>query len=465
MREYLTTTTSTCRQCGHLLPAQVLVAEDGVWLEKHCARHGRQEVRISSDPQQYLNYLRFLRPGTMPLAFTGTVNQGCPNDCGLCPEHEQHVCLPILEITDHCNLRCPICLVNNRNSYHLTPEEVAGILDRLIACEGQIDVLNLSGGEPTLNPYFQEIVQECQSRDEILRVSVSTNGLRLFEEEELLAFLGETNTVIALQYDGESDSVYEKLRGRPLADLKRGLIERMVEMDAPMTLTATVVGGVNEQELRGIVDLLFTHDNILSAMFQPACYAQPTAERLLDNGYRITIPEVIRQISAGPDARISEEDFSPLPCGHPACFALAFFLRVENGRFVSLKRLVESDTYLDLIQNRALFGTDPGNWQQVQDAVYELWSAPASQVPDSEKTLRAVSNLIREIDRCGCFDPKRTFKLAERSIKSVFVHHFMDRETFDLTRARKCCNVYPQPEGRMLPVCVRNVLGPRVPTS
>ena len=165
---YLGTTTSACPDCRRLIPARVHLRDGAVWLHKLCPDHGAQEVRISSDAGHYLDASRYHRAGSIPLRF-GTGFRGCPDSCGLCPEHEQHVCMPILEITDHCDLACPICLVDCRPRRHLTVQEVEGILEALTASEGQIDVLNLSGGEPLLHPRFAEIAEMCARRPEILR--------------------------------------------------------------------------------------------------------------------------------------------------------------------------------------------------------------------------------------------------------------------------------------------------------
>ncbi len=175
MREYLTSTQSICRECRRLVTAHLFKENTGIFLEKCCPAHGLQTARVYGDARAYLGLGRFHRKASVPLCFA-TQSKGCPDSCGLCPEHEQHVCLPIIEITDHCNWHCPICIVRNPGTYHRTREEVARTLDNLIRSEGQIDVLNLSGGEPTLNPSFRQIIEECAARKEILRVSVSTNG-------------------------------------------------------------------------------------------------------------------------------------------------------------------------------------------------------------------------------------------------------------------------------------------------
>jgi 7,8-dihydro-6-hydroxymethylpterin dimethyltransferase len=456
MREYLTSTQSICRVCRKPLSAQLFAEDTCIWIQKCCPEHGTQTARVYGDARAYLGLGRFHRKASVPLAFATTA-KGCPDSCGLCPEHEQHVCLPILEITDHCNWDCPICLVKNPRTYHRTQDEVASILNGLIRSEGQIDVLNLSGGEPTLNPNFRQIVEECATRKEILRVSVSTNGSVLVRDRELLRFLGEHRVIVSLQFDGMRDEVYLALRGRPALEEKLRLIDLCSELDVPMSLTATVAGGVNDRAIREVADMLFQRDHILSAMFQPAAYAG-NAARLGRPGEATTIPDVISALNGAGSGAVCPEDFSPLPCSHPACFSLAFYLRIEDNRYLPIKQMVDAERYMDLIQNRALFGTDAENFKAITDAVYDLWSGPAALSPDSEKALNAVRQLIASTTSDGGYSPRRALGVAERSVKSIFIHQFMDPDTFDLSRARKCCQVYPQLDGRMIPVCVHNCL-------
>jgi 7,8-dihydro-6-hydroxymethylpterin dimethyltransferase len=456
MREYLTSTQSVCRDCRKLVSAHLFKEDTGIWMQKTCPEHGFQEARVYGDVAAYLKLGHFHRKASVPLSFA-TAAKGCPDSCGLCPEHEQHVCLPIIELTDHCNWDCPICLVGNPGSYHRTRAEVAGMLDGLIRSEGQIDVLNLSGGEPTLNPNFREIVEECAGRKEILRVSVSTNGSVLVRDRDLLRFLGAHRVIVSLQFDGLHDDIYQTLRGRPVLEEKLRLIDSCGENAVPMSLTATVVRGVNERTIGKVADLLFRHDHILGAMFQPAAYAG-NATRLGRPPDAVTIPDVISALNGAASGTVRPEDFSPLPCSHPACFALAFYLRIEDNRFMPIKQMVNAERYLDLIQNRAIFGTDAESFALITDAVYELWSGPAALSPDSQKALAAVRQLITSTTAGDGYSPRRALTVGEQSVKSIFIHQFMDPETFDLSRARKCCQVYPQPDGTVIPVCVRNCL-------
>jgi uncharacterized radical SAM superfamily Fe-S cluster-containing enzyme len=469
-----------------MLPARLEVRDGAVWMEKVCPEHGFQKARIHGDARAYAELGRFHRPAVVPGAFA-TDWRGCPDSCGLCPEHEQHVCLPIVEITDHCNLRCPICLVTNPGRRHLAPAELGPMLDRLVAAEGQIDVLNLSGGEPTVHPEFRDIVRICARRPEILRVSVSTNGVRLAQDPDLLGFLAANRVVVSLQFDGLDDAIHQALRGRPLLDAKLELIDRCAAAGVAMSLTATVVRGVNDTALAGIADLLFARDHILSAMFQPAAYAGEAA-KLGRPPDAVTIPDVVAALAGSGRGAVRPSDFSPLPCSHPACFALAFYLRVNPGEFVPIKRLVSPERYLSMIRNRALFGTDAEGFERVTEAVYDLWAAapvPPAEGPDaaglgapgecapgsgcacspflSEKALRAVRSILTTATASG-YAPGRALAAAERSVKSIFIHQFMDPDSFDLARARQCCQVYPQADGRLIPACVRNCVPGFAPT-
>jgi len=458
MANFLSSTVSLCKTCGRLLPARIECDGLGVWLCKICPEHGEQKALTSSNVAEYLNARKFFSEGSLPFSFATKMEKGCPFSCGLCPEHEQHICTPIIEITDYCDLACPICLVKNRSSYHLERKQVAQILDGLIESEGQIDVINLSGGEPTLNPNFREIVEECLSRKNILRVSVSTNGLNLAKDEDLLRFLGERNVIVSLQFDGFEENSCVSLRGRSILKEKLALIDKCTELDFPISLTVTVARKVNDKGLGKILDLLFTRKNILSTMFQPAVYTAKNHSEVRPPD-AITIPDVVQLLDGAFNETVKSWHFSPLPCSHPSCFYLAYFLKVGENEFLPLKGMLDEERFVKMIRNRGLFGTDPESFRHIQDAIYDLWSGvcPCAK-PLAEKALAAAKKLIADVTSGNGFGPSKAIHTGERNIKSIFIHQFMDRDTFDLSRARKCCTFYPQPDGRNIPACIHNCI-------
>jgi len=454
---FFAATRGLCNTCGSLVEAKIVFRSGKVWLEKLCSRHGPTEALVCSDVDWYRRSLSFVKPGTPPEARAVPAYSGCPASCGLCPEHQQHTCLPVLEITDRCDLDCPICLVGRRGGRDLSVKQVKGILDGLVRCEGRLNMLNLSGGEPTLHPDFLRIVDAVR-RPEIGIVSVSTHGLALLRNPDLIRELRDRDVVISLQFDGFRPETYGILRGRrDLAGLKARLLERLLDAGARLSLTVTLARGVNEGELGGILDLLFRHDRIISLMVQPVAHTGHASKRFPgDPMQAVTIPDVVRLLAGASGGVLEERDFTPLPCSHPSCFALTYLLRTEEGGLVPLPRILEPEGYLEIIKNQALLNTDADTLGRIRDSLYTLWSSDGV-VPDREAVLGTVRKILLELGRPGREAGHRELlDLGVRHVKSIFIHHFMDRYTFDLSRAMKCCHHYPQADGRLLPACVRN---------
>ncbi len=458
-------TQSVCPTCRRTVPAKVLGDETGVHFESFCPDHGPRRRLVHRDMDAYLRSQHFVKPAWVPRSFAGDSAAPCPEGCGFCDRHEQHLCMPIIEITQRCDLACPICLVDAGGGRDMSRDEFRLILNRLIEAEGQIAVLNLSGGEPLLHPDLLALVDDVLSRPEFVRVSISTNGLRLLAEPQLVDELASRDVVVSLQFDGFSDHVYTTLRGRPLLAQKRRILDLMAERRAPLSLTVTAAGGVNEDQFGPILEYYFAQPHIVSMMIQPIAFAGRAAGWRGDslasaNGKsgRLTIPDVLHLLDQAGNPRVSSADFAPLPCCHPLCFSLAHYLMLEDGNSVSLSELVGTSRLMDSLANRTIFGLDEEETESLKDLVYELWSGPRALAPDGESIMRTLRRILDELT-CSCmaFDPRKTFGIAQRRIKSIFIHAFQDADTFDLARVRRCCTAYPLADGRLMPACVYNV--------
>jgi uncharacterized radical SAM superfamily Fe-S cluster-containing enzyme len=194
-------TRSLCSECRRVIDAQVLIRDGAVYLRKHCPEHGWQEALISSDADWYLNSLKYNKPGAVPYDFAMAANRGCPDDCGLCPEHQQHTCVGVIEVTTRCNLSCPTCFAEAGAGWDLTVTQVEAMLDRLLETEGQPEVVQISGGEPTIHPHLLDVLEAARARD-IRYVMLNTNGLRLAEEPDFVRQLARYRPAIYLQFDG-----------------------------------------------------------------------------------------------------------------------------------------------------------------------------------------------------------------------------------------------------------------------
>lgn len=458
--DFLGVTASVCPACAALVPAKIVAEDDAVYFVKFCREHGESRALIRNNVEDYLRALRYVKPAWQPDAFSGDAHAPCPEGCGLCSRHEQHLCMPIVEITTRCDLACPICINSSgASAWDMSPDEFRFIINKILAAERQIDVLNLSGGEPLLHPRILDLIDEAVSRKEIVRVSVSTNGLAFLRSPQLIGELARRRVVVSLQFDGEDDNACRILRGRPLVQEKQKILKILGDAGITTTLTMTLAGGVNDTQIPAMLDRLFSTGHVVSLMIQPLAFAGRGAQ-MSGSIRRLSIPDVIDLLDRAGHPNIKAADFVPLPCSHPLCFSLAFYLMTDAGRAVSVNQLTDAGTLMDSLSNRMFFGLAENEQQRLREMIYELWSGPVGAVPDADSVLATLRRLLRDMSSCscGCFNPRAAFTTMERSVKSIFIHAFQDADTFDLARARRCCQSYPQPDGTLVPACVHNVL-------
>jgi uncharacterized radical SAM superfamily Fe-S cluster-containing enzyme len=450
-------TEALCVDCRAKVLARAIETEGKVYLEKFCPEHGVSRVLISSDAAWYRDSLRYVKPRQVPLDINVREFRGCPESCGSCPEHQQHTCLPVVEILNGCDLDCPVCLKTDsghspersRRRFTMSVNEFNAILDSLLRCEERIDVLNLSGGEPTLHPELETFLQMAADRG-VTQTTVSTNGLQVLHRPELRALFKRTGAIVALQFDGFRPHTYDILRGRDLSADKLALIRLLEEEAVRYSLVATVANGVNADEVTDIVDFFFS-GKAVSLMFQPVSLTGQ-AQRF-SNNVKLTIPDVVRAIERS--AYVKSGDFNPLPCSHYSCFALAYYLILGDGRFLSLKDFLGTADYLDVIANKTLPGLDATGFDIIRSRLYDVWSlSDAGSL--GEQALKRIQEVLRSAAN-GCIDPKKLVALGTGSMKAIFIHDFMDASTLDFGRLIKCCNPYPQRDGRLIPMCAQNV--------
>ena len=447
---------STCPECLKIIQAQVVFQDGKVYFLKFCSEHGSSKALVSEDAEYYQRAFSFIRPGSIPKHFSTEVKAGCPTDCGLCPSHQQHTCLPIVEITDHCNLECPICIVNNQYSNHMSLPDFQNIIDLLLKAEGTLETITLSGGEPTSHPQFLEMV-DMATRPEIGRVSVVTNGIRLARSHEFCEELKKRNVYVILQFDGFDDEVQKQIRGVPLMDIKWKALEHLAELQISTQIAFVPARNINEKQLGDAVRLMLSRDHVLSLLIQPfARTGHGGGVFPTDPMNRLTIPGVIHAIDEQTNGMVAREDFIPLPCSHPLCVSLTYLLKMDDGSYLPFPRFVDLKKHLDLFQQTATLEPNQQTENALQEAITDLWSA-SGEIPDSEKIIKALRRALLEMFPSRKVSRQELIRLAERQAKTIFIHHYMDRHDFDLERLMKCCHHYPQIDGRIIPACGFNM--------
>lgn len=469
LRDYtfLGITQSLCPECLTVVPAKIVVRENRVYFRKTCPEHGIREDFICSDARQY-DQLAYSTPGKVPREVGVEPKQGCPLDCGLCTEHEQHTCIGLVELTESCNLKCPMCYSSSGpGGRHYTYEQCIQAIERLIEVEGRPEVLQLSGGEPTIHPDFERILEYACARP-IDIVMINTNGIRLARDPAFIECLAQFRKRIEvyLQFDGLCDDTYVALRGESLLETKLKAVERLGKAGIRTILVTTLQSQVNESEIGEIVKFGLERPWITGVSFQPATYSGRTElPETLER--RITYPDVIRAIAEQSDGIFREDDFLPLPCAHPNCHQLTYAYR-SNGTTVPLLRFINALENLDLLANGITFTRSRAR-ELIQrylsrlgccadgncgSDLVSLANSLTPSIPNAEATVETETALaakdffVRALQEQ--LDPEDVFRITITS--------FLDPYNFDVRRVMKCCVHNILPSGHVVPFCAYNTL-------
>jgi uncharacterized radical SAM superfamily Fe-S cluster-containing enzyme len=452
-------TKSVCPVCKVVVDAQVNIRDSKVFLRKRCAEHGWFEALVYGNAQAYLASARFNKPGTIPLAFQTEVRDGCPSDCGLCPEHKQHACLGIIEVNTACNLDCPICFADSGHQpdgYAITLEQCARMLDVFVEAEGEPEVVMFSGGEPTIHKHLLDFIDLAQARP-IKMVVLNTNGIRLATDRSFVDELAKRNqsgrpVSIYLQFDGFDERTHREIRGTDLRDRKRAALDNCAAAGLTVTLVAAIERGVNEHEVGDIVRFGIGHPAVRSVAFQPVTHSGRHA--VFDPLTRLTNSDVIELIAEQCPDWLRANDFFPVPCCFPTCRSVTYLL-TDGTAVVPIPRLVNLDEYLDYVTNRVLPDA------AVRAALEKLWSASAFL--GAETTARSLETTAAALDcaaACGIDLPQAVKELDERAFMIV-IQDFQDPYTLNVKQLMKCCVEEITPDGRIIPFCAYNSVGYR----
>jgi uncharacterized radical SAM superfamily Fe-S cluster-containing enzyme len=436
-------TTGLCPTCLLTVPA-TLVAEDGrVWLTGTCARHGEHRALVASDAEEYLRLRKYV-----PDRVAGGCCCGPDEVCG--PAEGPPTCVLLLEITQACNLRCPTCYADAHGHEFMPIEEARRRLDTFFQTQRRLDVLMLSGGEPTIHPAFAEMLDMALAYP-IDRVLVNTNGLRIGQSDVVLKALEERRDRVELYFSLASfrGDVHERLYGRDIRKEKREALERARQAGIFVTLVPTVERGVNDDEIGDLYRFALSMDNINGVTYQPVMDTG-RYENAYAAGERMTLTGVLQELERQTDGALRTSDFVGLPCSHPDCCALTYgLLDAERTTMTPLPRHLDVGRYMDLFSDRISFSGLIGG------AARRVWSDMAHL--RAGQTLRDLGTLfarggVREIvpllnDRAA----------LGRRIMRVVVKPFMDAHTYDHKRIEQCCTKIVDERGQAVSFCEYNV--------
>lgn len=434
-------TVALCPECLVKVDAKVRARSDGVYMEKFCPRHGRQEVRVSGDSSWWLAGRRAARPPTPPRVRLTDRRQGCPFDCGLCPDHEQHSCVAVLEITARCDLRCGVCYADSGPAgADRSLAEVESMLDAAIASEGELAVLQVSGGEPTLHPELFAILDAARARP-VRHLMLNTNGRRLAEDPDLARRLAGylPGFEVYLQFDSLRASSLRQLRGSDLTLVRSRALEALQDHGIPATLVVTLVPGVNDGEVGEILDFALAHPGVRGVSLQPVQHAGRLSGVPAEP--RLTLSDV-RDALLRQQSLFAEADVVPVPC-HPEAIAMAYAVRV-GGRWVALSRFVDPAALAAAGGDTIAYEQDPAVRARL-GRLFSVATPGIAATPDLAGLCCAPAK--------GAIPP-----LGYQDVFRVTITQFMDAWSLDLRSLKRSCVHIVSPDGRLVPFDVYNIL-------
>jgi uncharacterized radical SAM superfamily Fe-S cluster-containing enzyme len=420
-----------------------------VYLSCSCPEHGEIEALVCSDVNWFEGLRRFDVSPIKPSHSRQPVREGCPLDCGLCAAHRQVAGTMAIEISNRCNANCPVCLGDNQGTFEMSLDEIRGLVEQAIRDQGQIGVLTLSGGEPTIHPQFFELLSMLD-RPEIGRINLNSNGLRMAQEPEFVARLREHPKVyVSLHFDGQGA---QSIRGIE-PKLQERALERLCEAGISVVPLILGVRDINEQELGTLVPALLQRAKaIKTVIVSLMAYTGANGSRFKPNPLRrLTTPDAIDSIAAGSGTAIHREDFIPVPMPNPICAAIGYFFVDQEG-VIPMIRAAGVDQTIACIQNQHFAQADEKMENFLREMINNVYANP-KDFPDSSRTLRRLRAFVERLFPATGRSTAEQKALAEESVKTVFIMQFMDGWTFDTQRLSKCSCQHLLPGERRVPSC------------
>lgn len=427
-------TTSVCPICLKVIEAWKVAEDDGIYMKKNCPLHGDFQVLIwQGSVTSYLDWAR-KKPEAVAHPSIHEVDQGCPYDCGLCPEHRQEICCVLLEVTNRCNLHCPVCFASaggEKRGEDPSLAEIGKWYDQLLAQGGPFNI-QLSGGEPTMRDDLGDIIALGRAKG-FTFFQLNTNGLRLATDPSYAQALREAGlNCVFLQFDGLREGPYEVLRGRPLLQEKLQAIMHCEQAGLGVVLVPTLALGVNMDQLGEIIQFALDHlPHIRGVHFQPLSYFGRCDIKPEE---RLTLPGVLSAIEHQSQGKIKAEDFAGGGAENAYCSFHGNFMRLAKGEIKAVKSQDQ--------------GCCQASSKQSQEFVAKRWSGI---------TIEPACSCGEALSGCETQSLDVFLEKIQRETLAISGMLFQDAWNLDLDRLKQCYIGEVAPDGRIIPFCAYNL--------
>jgi uncharacterized radical SAM superfamily Fe-S cluster-containing enzyme len=437
-------TTSLCETCLALVPAKIVIEGDDVFYLKRCAEHGAQKTLIATDAAYYKSCKDYIKPGDLPLKHQSRTHYGCPWDCGLCPDHEQHSCLALIEVNDACNLTCPVCFAESGQARREQKSlaEIDAMLETLVASEGFPDLVQISGGEPTIHPEIVAILKLAKSKP-IRHIMLNTNGIRIATDKAFVEELARLKPgfEVYLQFDSLKRDALENIRGADLRKVRDQALANLEAAGISTTLVCVVKKGVNDSEIGDIVRHALSYRCVRGVTFQPV----QDAGRNLNfdkNRDRMLLTDIRREVYSQAGEVFGADDIIPLPC-NPDAISIAYGLR-DGTKVTPITQLIPKAELLAIAPNTISFEKYPA----LRDRLFDLLSLASS----GERTKTVLGELLCCLPQVEVPDD-----LGYDKVFRIAIVSFLDRYNFCIAAVKRSCIHFVTPKGKIIPFDTYNL--------
>jgi 7,8-dihydro-6-hydroxymethylpterin dimethyltransferase len=421
-------TRSLCPACFRIITARKIEENDKIYLEKTCPEHGGYKVLIwRQNARHYTDWAKGSVRGSGAVRNYSNITRGCPYDCGLCPEHRTRACATVIEVTDNCNLACPVCFANAERKQIKEPgivvirEMYQSVLEGVGAC-----TIQLSGGEPTLRDDLPEIAALGRELG-FKHILINTNGIRIAQDLDYLRRIKSSGAgTIYLQFDGTNDGVYHSIRGQNLFDIKTRALANCALINIGVVLVPTVIPGINDQQLGNIIQFAKEWMPVVKGVhFQPVSYLGRYPHTPVDSD-RITIPDIIAALETQTGGEIKVSDFLPRHVEESHCGFSGIFVLTEEGKLQALTGIVGE---------------------------HEDKRKSSGEIPE-ESTRRFMAQHW-QIDDCCCQTGDNISFIDRILLYNLTISGmpFQDVWNLDLERLHSCCIHVVTQDKRIIPFC------------
>jgi uncharacterized radical SAM superfamily Fe-S cluster-containing enzyme len=472
-------TKSLCPECASIIDANIVERDGKVMMEKTCPEHGYFEDIYFSDVDLFLRMEEYAHDGTGVDNPYNPEATECPTDCGLCQMHKSHTVLANVDLTNRCNLRCPVCFANANASGFIVEPTFDEVVEMLAVLRRNRPVptpsIQFAGGEPTVYPYFLEAVRAAKKLG-FAQIQVATNGVLMAQEEGFTQSMvtAGVNTIY-LQFDGFDDEMYKEVRGRPMVDIKRRAVESVKEAQPNMSicLVPTLINTVNDDIVGDIVRYAIDNADVIHAInFQPVAFTG-RIDKTERAQKRFTLADMVHRLVDQTDF-LKTEHFFPVPSvsvfselaavfqndpkvaftSHPHCGLATFIFIDEDGTPIPINEFVNVPLLLADVEKAAgdIEHAKIKAAAKVKLLKFKLREGryiDKKKSPDGIGMVELLSAFYEEGDK------KALANFAWRSMM-IGGMHFQDRYNYDIERVKRCVIHYAVPDGRIIPFCAYN---------